>query len=177
MDSQAWDRLVQVYGPMIYAWARKRGASAEDAADVMQDVFQVLTTKLSKFDKHSQSGSFRAWLYTVTRNRVVDLLRKREKRELAVGGTGAQQMLQDYPEQLDHQSEDSQTDLVHLRRRALESMSIDFESKTWQAFYRTAIQGDVPADVAADLGISVWAVYKARSRILKRLKEDFHEML
>ena len=177
MDEEAWDRLVQVYGPMIYGWARKRGASAEDASDVMQDVFQTLTTKLGEFEKRSEASSFRAWLYTVTRNRVVDMFRKREKRELAVGGTGGQQLLQAYPEQLDPADEDSQNELVHLRRRAMESMSIDFESRTWQAFYRTAIQNDLPADVAADLGISVWAVYKARSRVLRKLKEEFDGIL
>ena len=64
-----------------------------------------------------------------------------------------------------------------MRKRALELISGDFESRTWQAFFRTTVQGDAPQDVANDLGISVWAVYKARSRVLTKLRAEFADLL
>jgi RNA polymerase sigma-70 factor (ECF subfamily) len=77
----------------------------------------------------------------------------------------------------DSHSDDGAAEVNGIRRRALELVSGEFESRTWQAFWRSAVEGDAPADVAADLGISVWAVYKARSRVLQRLREEFAELL
>ena len=177
-DAVAWEALTRIYSPLVYTWAKQAGLQPNDAADVMQDVFQRLVSRLSQFQRRTPNDSFRGWLYTITRNRIRDFYRRRQRGELARGGTHAQQAWNELPQQpADPKSADGQAELNGVRQRALELASGDFESRTWQAFWRTAVQGDSPQDVASDLGISVWAVYKARSRVLAKLKTEFKDLL
>lgn len=181
-DPVAWDRLARIYGPVVYGWARGAGLEPNDASDVMQDVFQVLTSKLRQFKRRTKSDSFRGWLYSITRNKIRDHFRALSDRDPAQGGTNALQRLNELPEMLpqappDETSIDGKSEVAGIRRRALELLSGEFESRTWQAFWRTAVEDDAPQDVASDLGISVWAVYKARSRVLAKLRAEFEELL
>jgi RNA polymerase sigma-70 factor (ECF subfamily) len=177
-DPAAWERLTQLYGPVVYGWARRAGLQPPDASDVMQDVFHLLASKLRAFQRRNEKDSFRGWLWTITRNKVRDQFRRQNRQADAIGGSTAYQNLQqlaDTPPEA--QSNDGVAELNGIRRRALELVSGEFESRTWQAFWRATIEGDAPADIAADLGISVWAVYKARSRVLQRLREEFAELM
>jgi len=177
-DSDAWERLSQLYGPIVYAWARKAGLQPEDASDVMQSVFTSLTTNIERFQRRTTSDSFRGWLWTVTRNKVNDHFRNRNAQATARGGTDAYNLLQalaETPSSAD--SEDGQNELNQLRRRAIQLVQGQFEGRTWVAFWRTTVEGDAPNEVAADMGISVWAVYKARTRVLQRLREEFQGLL
>lgn len=177
-DPVAWEKLTRLYSPVVYEWARKAGLQPTDASDVMQDVFHTLTSRLVQFQMRNGSDSFRGWLYTVTRNQVRDHFRVRRDRAQAFGGTDAMHMWQGLPETPpDATSSDGKSEVNGIRKRALELVSGDFESRTWQAFWRTAVEGDEPNNVAADLGISVWAVYKARTRVLTRLRAEFDELL
>jgi RNA polymerase sigma-70 factor (ECF subfamily) len=177
-DPTAWERLTQLYGPVVYGWARRAGLQPQDASDVMQDVFHSLTSKLPTFERRDSNDSFRGWLWTITRNKVRDHFRRLKRQADVVGGSTAYQNLQQLAEAPpDAESDGGAAELNGIRRRALELVSGEFESRTWQAFWRTTIEGDAPADVAADLGISVWAVYKARSRVLQKLREEFAELM
>ncbi len=64
-----------------------------------------------------------------------------------------------------------------IMRRALELVRAEFEPATWTAFWRTTVDGAVPADAAAELGVSVNAVYKAKSRVLRRLRDELDGLL
>ena len=180
-DPVAWDRLARIYGPVVYGWARGAGLEPSDASDLMQDVFHVLTSKLSQFERRNKSDSFRGWLYSVTRNKVRDHFRAKGQQAQPQGGTNALQRLNEWPAlpetPPDELSVDGKSEVDGIRRRALELVSGEFESRTWQAFWRTAVEDDAPQDVASDLGISVWAVYKARSRVLAKLRAEFDELL
>jgi RNA polymerase sigma-70 factor (ECF subfamily) len=48
----------------------------------------------------------------------------------------------------------------------------DFEERTWHAFWETAVEKRQAGDVAQTLGISLGAVYMAKSRVLRRLREE-----
>ena len=177
-DSVAWEKLTRMYSPVVYGWARQAGLQPDDASDVMQNVFHALTSRLHQFQRRGAGDSFRGWLYIITKNKVRDHFRAKRDKAQALGGTDAQQMWQrlpDAPPDLD--SADGSAEMNGVRRRALELASGDFESRTWQAFWRTAVEGDTPQDVAADLGLSVWAVYKARSRVLTKLRSEFEDLL
>lgn len=177
-DSAAWDQLARLYSPMVYGWARRSGLSPDDAADLMQNVFATIASRLHQFEYRNQSDRFRGWLYTVTRNKVTDHFRKLQEEIRAAGGTHARQVLNELPEAAPaRDSDDGRAELSGLRERALEQISGDFSSRTWQAFWRTAVKKDSPQDVAEDLGISVWAVYKARSRVLAKLRSEFQDLL
>ncbi len=172
-EPRAWERLTRLYGPVVYRWARQAGLQPQDASDVMQDVFHSVTTNIGKFEQQANGGGFRGWLWTISRNKIRDHYRNLKGTAQATGGTAALDRIQQLPASPPGlSSESGSIERNNLHRRAMELVQGDFEERTWQAFWRAAVEGDSPADVAADLGISVWAVYKARSRVLSRLRQE-----
>ena len=177
-DQASWEQLSKLYGPVVYEWARQTGLQSQDAADVMQEVFQSLTQNIGKFNRETASGSFRGWLWTITRNKVRDHHRRLAGREKAAGGTEAYlRLLQMAAAPPPSDSDVGRAEESGVHQRALELMKTDFELRTWQAFWQTTIEGLAPAEVAANLGVSKWTVYKARSRVLQRLREEFADLL
>lgn len=169
-EHDAWARLARLYGPLVYAWCRRRGLREEDAADVVQDVFRAVFVNIGAFVR-SPDGTFRGWLWTITRTKLMDHFRRNHGRPAAVGGSDAQMRLADIPESLE-QSETGASATANLVRRALEIIRPDFEEKSWQAFWRVMMEGQSPADVARDLGLTVNAVYISKSRVLRRLRDE-----
>lgn len=175
LDPQQWSRLVSVFAPIVYRWCRSSGVKEHDASDVVQEVFGSVARGIGSFERQKESGSFRSWLATITRNRIRDHLRKQMNRERAAGGTEALQWLQDAEASLDESvSGDSiQRPIV---RRVLDEVRAEFEAKTWQAFWMTAVEKRVAADVAEATGMSVASVYQAKSRVLRRLRTRMQEL-
>ncbi|MHC4180290.1 MAG: RNA polymerase sigma factor [Planctomycetota bacterium] len=175
---EAWERLVDLYAPMVYRWCRLSGVRREDAADVVQEVFSSVATHVADFRRENPGDSFTAWLATITRNKIRDYLRRLQGRPRARGGTDAQQQLLEIAalSELSQPSSRGHGD-GSLSRRALDLVRAEFENRTWEAFWRTAVDGQCPADVAEDLGMSVNAVYKAKSRVLRRLRRELGDLL
>ncbi len=178
-DSQAWQRLVALVGPLVYSWCRRAGLQAEDAADVGQEVFRAVAAHIGDFRRERPSDSFRGWLWTITRNKIRDFWRRREGRPEAAGGTAAQQALLQVPLEESASLSDSSPHegTTGLLQRALQLIQEEFAERTWQAFWRVTIEERAPAEVAAELGMSVGAVYIAKSRVLGRLREEFGDFL
>ena len=61
---------------------------------------------------------------------------------------------------------------LHVTRRLLEMIEPQFEPTTWRAFRRVAIDGISAADAARELGVTINAVFIAKSRVLARLREE-----
>lgn len=169
-EPEAWKRLVRLYGPLIYHWGRSCGLQDHDAADVMQEVLRSVNQGIARFDHRQKNSSFRGWLWTITRNRIRDCLSEQNSRLRPLGGTDAYRHLQSLPQEPPGSPEDSR-----LSRSALEQIREEFAPHLWTAFWRTAIERDAVRDVAEDLGLSIWAVYKARARILRRLRDELGE--
>jgi RNA polymerase sigma-70 factor, ECF subfamily len=165
-DRDAWVRLAKLYGPLVYSWCRRRGLQENDAADVMQEVFRAVALHIKDF----AAGSFRGWLWTITRNKILDHMRRMQRRPEAHGGSDAQERMQQVPETLDESSPESTTG--NLVRHALELIRPDFTDATWQAFWRVMMEDQAPADVATALGLTLNAVYIAKSRVLRRLRDE-----
>jgi RNA polymerase sigma-70 factor, ECF subfamily len=169
-DVAAWTRLVRLYSPLIHYWARKAGHSDESAADIVQEVWSSVSRALGRFQRDPGSGTFRGWLWTITRNRIRDVGRQQAGKPEASGGTEARLMLQEVPESEPAEADSGQDHgLLH---RALDLIRGDFEDRTWRAFWRMTVD-DVPAaDVAQELGMAANAVHQARYRVLRRLREE-----
>jgi RNA polymerase sigma-70 factor (ECF subfamily) len=174
----AWERLASLYGQTVYGWCRRAGVSEADAPDVSQEVFAAVARYLADFRRERPGDSFRGWLWTITRNKVRDHWRRRADEARAAGGTTAQEALQQVPEDVPPDSEDAtEAESGDLYRRALELIRSEFEERTWRAFLMVTVEARLPADVAAELGTTPGAVYIAKSRVLKRLREEFGDLL
>ena len=170
-DPRAWERMVALYAPLVLHWCRQWGLREDDAADVFQDVFQSVATHLAAF-RREPSGTFRGWLRTITRNKVNDAMRRRRREPIGVGGSEAQAQLSQFPEPVAPEEGSADAAVSALLRRGLDLIRDEFEARTWQAFWLTAVEGRAPKDVAVELGMSGGAVRVAKSRVLHRLRAE-----
>jgi RNA polymerase sigma-70 factor (ECF subfamily) len=173
-DGQAWQRFSVIYGPLVLGWSRRAGLQETDAADVAQETFQAVAAHVGAFRRERPGDTFRGWLWTINRSKLLDHFRRRGRQPLAAGGSASLQQLQDLPDRLPSDAEQSQ-EMAAVARRALAIIKTDFQETTWQAFWRTAIDHQRAADVADELGLTVAAVYMAKSRVLVRLRQELDE--
>jgi RNA polymerase sigma-70 factor (ECF subfamily) len=176
---EAWSVVVGLYTPLLYHWCARRGVRGADAEDVAQEVFQAAAAGLARFRREHEGDSFRGWLRGITRNILLQHFRRADRQPRASGGTDAMAQLQEVAEAEPPEADedDSPPELEALRRRALELVRGQVEERTWRAFWLTAIEGRSPNDIAPDLGVSPTAVRMAKSRVLRRLKEQFGDLI
>jgi RNA polymerase sigma-70 factor (ECF subfamily) len=174
-DVEAWRQFVQVYSPVVYGFVRKRGLQDADAADLMQEVLRSVTTAAGRLEYDPARGGFRAWLYTVTRNKLYSFLNSRRHHVQGTGDSDAQRRLLEEPEK-DHAPLWDQEYDRSVFNWAAERVRGSFQDRTWQAFWRTAVEGHDPVAVARDLGLSPGSVYVAKSRVLSRLREQVQQL-
>lgn len=179
-EQQAWGRLVELYSSLIYSRCRSSGLQQQEAADVIQNVFISVHRSLGSFQRDGRSQGFRRWLRTITRNAIADHFRGVQKRPgIGGGGTDMVQVLQNVPDPF---ADEDSLSLINQAsgatvRKALEMIRIDYEDRTWQAFWRTTVEGERPVDVAHDLGLKPGTVRQARYKILARLREELEGLL
>lgn len=172
-DPDAWRRLVSIYGPFLYSRLRRKGVAQEDAADIVQDTFLATSKSISQFNLGTGRTSFRSWIWVVARNKMLDHIKRRCHRIQAAGGSDAQiQMLQVVFQEndLDKQETDSSSDCALLVNRIREMIRNEFAPTTYQAFLLTTVDDKTGLEVAEELGMTVGAVYKAKSRVLARVR-------
>jgi RNA polymerase sigma-70 factor (ECF subfamily) len=167
-----WASFVELFTPLVYGWARGLGLKEPDAADLVQDVFVQLLRVLPTF-RHDGQHSFRAWLATVLRNRWRD----RCRRPSLADRPGNWQYVTGHADEDPANLVASAEYESYLRRRVLELLQRDFQPSTWQAFWKCIVEERTPAAVAAELGLSVDAVYKAIRRVRQRLLQELEGFL
>jgi RNA polymerase sigma-70 factor (ECF subfamily) len=170
-DEAAWARFVHLYSPLLFRWARQAGLDEGHACDLVQDVFVILLKELPRFE-HDSAHSFRAGLKTVVLNRWRNHL-KRQARAPAHPGDG---FLADVPTP-DGSLFEEQEYRRQLLWRALELLREEFQPAMWRAFHEHGMNGRPAAEVAAELRMTVGAVYAAKCRILGRLREHLRGLL
>jgi RNA polymerase sigma factor (sigma-70 family) len=169
-DGDAWREFVELYTPLVFGYARKQGLQNADAADLTQDVLGAVAGSVGRLEYDPERGTFRSWLFTIVRRKLSDWRAARHNRIRCNGDPVPPQFLEQSPapERAEQEWE------ADWQRRvfawACEQVRRDVSDATWQAFWRTAFQGESGKQVAAKLGLSVAAVYLARSRVLARLK-------
>ncbi|HZL89907.1 MAG TPA: sigma-70 family RNA polymerase sigma factor [Pirellulaceae bacterium] len=172
----AWEKLVSLYGPLIYRWCRRWGLQASDAENVGQEVFIRVASGLGEFHGNQPGDTFRGWLYRITHNCFVDHLRRRDASSSGSGGSDARERLERLSaspaEYADDPAMASQDDAL-LYRQLVEFIRNEFSDRDWTAFYRVVIDGIAPAEAAEELNVSVNVIYLAKSRVLRRVREEF----
>lgn len=176
-DAGAWQEFVRLYAPVIYGFARNRGLQDADAADLMQEVLRSVSGAAQRLDYDPARGSFRGWLFTITRNKVFSFLDSRSRRVQASGDSRMQQRLEEHADPDGTMSAVWEADYQRAQlARAMERVRGEFQAATWEAFLQTAVHGRAPAQVAASVGLSAGAVYVAKSRIIARLRKEIERM-
>jgi RNA polymerase sigma-70 factor, ECF subfamily len=177
-DAAAWGRLTRLYEPLVDHWCAAAGLQPADAADVRQEVFLAVARRVGEFRRGPDGGSFRGWLRVITRTKVADHWR-RLAGDRGAGGTTALERLRELPADAppDGDAPALAEELRVLHRRALDLLEATVEPRTWRAFRGVVVDGRPPADVAAEEGLTVNAVYLAKARVLARLRAEFADLL
>lgn len=169
-DPAAWQKLVRLYSPLVFSWARRADLGDADAADLVQEVWQSVSLSLERFHHDPHKGTFRGWLWTIARNKLNDHFRARRGKAEAAGGTEACKLLESVPEQ--EPAEEAKAESDGLLQRTLEMIRPEFEERTWKAFWGMTVDGRSAGEVAEELGMAANAVHQARFRVLRRLREE-----
>ncbi len=169
----AWERFYRQYGPMMLAWCLRRGLQPADAEEVSSAVLFALSRRMEGFD-YDPSGRFRGWLKTVVQNEVNGFFARQARKpgDCGAGATADDPLapVADHRAAADQLAEEL-ADRRELLARGMEEARGRVEARTWEAFRRTAVADEPAADVARDLGMSLVAVYKAKSRVLELIRE------
>lgn len=176
-DTDAWVEFVRLYGPVVYGFARKRGLQDADAADLMQEVLRSVARNAVKLEYDPTRGTFRGWLYTVTRNKIYNFLTAQKNRPRGSGDSGAVERLDAIPDRAADKDDD--WDIEYERRlsaKAMDRVKHEFQPNTWQAFWGTAVDGRPAQEVGDELKMTAGAVYVAKSRVLARLRDEVQRL-
>jgi RNA polymerase sigma-70 factor (ECF subfamily) len=176
-DERAWQRVILLYQPLVRFWCRRGGLQDEDAEDVAQEVFAAAAAGFKGFRHDRPGDTFRGWLRGITRNQVLLHHRHNCGRPLAEGGSDAWRQFQEIADPLGEQDAQEEHEIHRLTLCALEQIRCQFETQTWTAFWKTAVEGRAPTDLAVELSMTPTAIRQAKSRVLRRLKQEMGELL
>ena len=174
-DEDAWREFVARYGNRIERWCRKWGLQASDAQDVTQNVLLQLSKQIQHF-QYKPSGKFRSWLKTVAYRAWCDFLESRQGKPIGSGDTGVVEMLQSVKARddlLQHLEEEFDCELLEEAVRCVKSRVQDH---TWEAYRLMAIDGLSGAETANRLQMNAGAVFVARSKVEKMLREEVQRL-
>jgi RNA polymerase sigma-70 factor, ECF subfamily len=171
-EENAWKELTELYRPLIIGWLSRQGVPAGDLEDLSQEVLLSVVKHLPGFQHSGHRGAFRSWLRTIVCSRTADYWRVLDAATPAggSGATAALQQIADPDSELNRQwDEEHDRYVLHC---LLDLVEEEFEPITLQAFRRLALEGISGADAAQELGLSVAAVYVAKSRVLQRIRQE-----
>ena len=164
-DQNAWSEFESIYRPAIYRLARHQGFQDADALEIVQLVLISISKAIHQFDSERDDAKFRTWLTRIVRNAIVDRFRQANREQTVRGDHSLASQIAPNEEQIDTEFRRA------VFRKAADDIRNEFEQSTWQAFWKTAVEGFSCEQVAKQLGKSVGAVYTSRSRVIRRLKE------
>jgi RNA polymerase sigma-70 factor (ECF subfamily) len=176
-DPEAWRRLVDLYQPLVRFWCQRGGVRSADVEDVTQEVLAATAAGLDQFHRDQPGDTFRGWLRGIARKQIALHFRHNQGRPQAEGGSDAWRQLQNLSDPLAEPDADEVAETSRVYHRALEQVRRDFEERTWQAFWRTAIEGQTPGELTRQLSMTPAAIRQAKARVLRRLKQEMGELL
>jgi RNA polymerase sigma-70 factor (ECF subfamily) len=177
-DEQAWVEFQAIYEPLVYRLARRKGFQDADAHELTQEVLLAVANAIPRWDPDPARGSFRAWLFRIARNLMVNFLAREQRHPRGVGDTDFARWLEDQPAPDGAESAYFERECRRETFRwAAEQVRGEFHDVTWQAFWQTCVEGRGIPEVAKSLALSVGSVYVARSRVMARLREKIQRTM
>jgi RNA polymerase sigma factor (sigma-70 family) len=175
-DQEAWRTFLDLYAPLIYGFGRKNGLQDADAADLTQSVLVAVNASIGRLDYDPAKGTFRGWLFGVARNQL-GKWRRSQGKDRASGDTEDLRQLAEHPAPIDASD---WWELEYQRQCfvvAAQRIRPQVQEASWQAFWQTAVDGRTPSDVAAELNLSLGALYTAKSRVLALIKKEIQTLV
>ena len=172
-EENAWKDLTDLYRPLILGWLKRQGVATRDIDDLSQDILLSVVKYLPTFEHSGRPGAFRSWLRTIVCSRTIDYWRAQDAGTQASGASDAAAALQQIEDP--HSDLNRRWDEEHDRYVLgclLDLVEEEFEPATLQAFRRLTLDGVSGAEAAEELGLTVPAVYMAKSRVLKRIRQE-----
>lgn len=179
-ETGAWMDFTEIYVPLIKFWCRKRKdvLSHAERQDVLQEVQQSVFSSIERFDRTREERSFRGWLRRITKNRICDHLREKARDETVVKLFGDPDRLDVSMPELDDEidPEEEVDEQRVLLRQVLKRIRPEFREKSWDVFHLLFDAEKDSSEVAEMFDMTVVAVRKLRSRILKRIREEYAKL-
>jgi len=171
-SASAWGDLVRLYGPLVDRWCRNANVPTDAIPDVAQEVFLAAFRGVKRFDPNVPNATFRGWLWTVVRSRIVEYYRKRNGGAVAPGGSTALAQIHALADPIPLHEPTEPDDASALLRRALDQIRVEFTTGTWDLFWRATVLGHPTDLIASENGVTSSAVRQAKSRVLRRLRKQ-----
>lgn len=171
-DERAWHEFTAIYSPLIYRLARRKGLQDADAADLVQEVLRAVASAIDRFEPDPARGPFRNWLFRIAHNLMINFLTNQKRHPQGFGGDDRSRLFE--TPAVASQGDSAMFELEFRRQLfqwASEQIREEFQASTWSAFWKTWVEGKKPKDVSAEIGVSLGAIYMARSRVVARLRE------
>jgi RNA polymerase sigma factor (sigma-70 family) len=166
-----WERFVTIYVDLIRGWLLRSGIVTADVDDLQQDVMMALLRAIPQFKHNGRPGAFRKWLKILILQRVLNFYRSRRRQSAVDRARLSEQVLMEIEDRMLPPTWEKEHD-EHVLARILALVEPEFTVSTWKAFQEQVLRNETPARVAANLGVSVNAVIIAKSRVMKRLREE-----
>ncbi|MDX1929553.1 MAG: sigma-70 family RNA polymerase sigma factor [Pirellulaceae bacterium] len=175
-EQAAWFRFVSFYTPLIESWCRRQGIrGSNDIEDIVQKVFVAVWKHIQEYGRNRAENSFRAWLWTITRTKIVDHHRSSMQAQNSLNGELLGNIAAPEHAAESRSSTESTNNRHALIYSALEVIKSDFSARTWAAFWQTCALGQPPSEVAQEMGMTAPAVCMCRARVLRRLRETLEQ--
>ncbi len=168
-DKASWEEFVGIYGPFLLRVLRRHSVPADDSMDMVQETFQAVAANIGEF-QYDAGRSFRKYLATIALRKAWNLLRAKQCRPAALGGSDQYQAIQ--------QLRGEVVDEEWYRRRlemAIERARARFGELEGQVFEMADLEGVPDRQIAERLGIDVGYVYVCKSRARKKVRVALEE--
>lgn len=175
-DQRSWDEFYRTYWRLIYSVALKAGLREEEAWDVVQETILSIAKQSRKQMYDPAQGSFKRWLWNMTRWRINDQFRNRRKdTAMALNAETASQ--NDPMESLPDTAETFETIWDeewknNMMQAALARVKTRVSPKQYQIFDYNVLRGMRPSEVHHKLNVSIAQVYLAKHRVGAVLKKE-----
>ncbi len=176
-NERAWEEFLEIYEPLVYRLARRKGFQDADARELTQEVFLAVSQAVDRFVPDPSLGSFRGWLFRIARNLMINFLKREGRHPHGTGDTWVNKLLEATPT---GDGEESEFFELEYRRQAFqwaaERVREECQESTWRAFWMTSVEACDVRRAADVLGMTPGAVYVARCRVLARLRKKIEEL-